>query len=164
MANSGPYDKRTRPYDKIAHPAFDESGASDSPERILDVLVGRFASWLHRSASICRITLWSAGHSDWNKHVLILPTTNSSSAGFLREYLLPKETTGNWTKLFAIRQFRNVESPKDYIDRMGEEYRKKLPHMTFASGGQESRNRWFIDYLMYEKGGPKLMEWKFLSC
>lgn len=90
--------------------------------------------------------------------------TNSSSEGFLREYCLRAETTDNWTKLFAIRHFRNVESPKDYIDRMGEEYRKKHPHMTFTSGGQESKNRWFIDYLMYEKGGPKLMEWNFFRA
>jgi hypothetical protein len=47
---------------------------------------------------------------------------------------------------------------------MGEEYRKKHPHMTFTSGGQESKNRWFIDYLMYEKGGPKLMEWNFFRA
>src|SRR6267154_3368013 len=70
--------------------------------------------------------------------------TNSSSEGFLREYCLRAETTDNWTKLFAIRHFKNVESPKDYIDRMGEEYRKRFPYMKFASGGQESKNRWFI--------------------
>jgi hypothetical protein len=90
--------------------------------------------------------------------------TNSSSEGFLREYCLRAETPDNWTKLFAVRHFRNVESPKDYINRMGEEYRKKLPHMTFAAGGQESKNRWFIDYLTYEKGEPKLTEWSFFRA
>ena len=90
--------------------------------------------------------------------------TNSSSRGFLREYCLPAETTNNWTKLFSIRQFRNVESPKDYIDRMGQEYHKKFPHMTFASGGQKSANRWFIDYFVYEKGGSKFLEWDFFRA
>jgi hypothetical protein len=90
--------------------------------------------------------------------------TNSSSKGYLREYCIQSETTKNWTKLFAIRHFKNVESPKDYIDRMSEEYRKKLPHMKFASGGQESKNRWFIDYLIYEKSGPKFYEWDFFRA
>jgi hypothetical protein len=90
--------------------------------------------------------------------------TNSSSDGFLREYCLKSETVDNWTKLFAIRQFKNVDSPKGYINRMGDDYRKKLPHMTFASGGQESKNRWYIDYLIYEKGGPKVFEWDFFRA
>jgi hypothetical protein len=90
--------------------------------------------------------------------------TNSSSEGFLREYCLQAESTDNWTKLFAMRQFRNVDSPKDYITRTGEDYRKKLPNMKFASGGQKSKDRWFIDYLMYEKDGPKLLEWNFFRA
>jgi hypothetical protein len=90
--------------------------------------------------------------------------TNSSSKGFLREYCLRTETTNNWTKLFAIREFKNAGSPKDYIVQMGENYHKKLPQMTFAAGGQEAKNRWFIDYLMYEKSGPKFFEWDFFRA
>jgi|SRR5882672_4524267 len=90
--------------------------------------------------------------------------TNSSAAGFLKEYLLHKETLNDWTKMFAIRHFKKLDSPKDYIDRMADDYRKRLPWMKFASGGQESKNRWFIDFLMYEKNGPKVMEWNFFRA
>lgn len=90
--------------------------------------------------------------------------TNSSSAASLREYCVKPETIDNWTRLFAIRYFKKVASPKDYIARMGDEYHKKLPHMSFASGGQASKNRWFIDYLIYEKNGPKVFEWDFFRA
>jgi hypothetical protein len=90
--------------------------------------------------------------------------TNSSSTGSLQEYCLSGETVKDWTKLFAIRQFKNVDSPKDYITRMADDYHKKLPWMTYASGGEKAKNRWFIDFLMYEKGGPKVMEWNFFRA
>src|SRR4051812_27839146 len=76
--------------------------------------------------------------------------TNSSAEGSLREYCLKGETIRNWTKLFAFRQFKNLDSPKNYIARMSDDYARKFPGMTFASGGMESKNRWFVDYLVYE--------------
>jgi hypothetical protein len=92
--------------------------------------------------------------------------TNSSNAGYLKEYLLTGQTLENWTNLFAVRCFKDLDSPKDYIARMQYEYRVKYPNMKCATGGQESRNRWFIDFLAYpkEKSESKFLEWDFFRA
>jgi hypothetical protein len=88
-----------------------------------------------------------------------LAYTNASADGYLREYCLRNETTNNWTKLFAVRHFKKVESPKKYIGQMAQDYRKKFPQMSFASGGDDKKNLWLIDYVVYDKKEPKLIEW-----
>ena len=90
--------------------------------------------------------------------------TNSSSNGFLKEYLIHNETLDNWTKLFSIRNFEKMDSPKAYIARLGDAYHKKFPGMKYATASQESKNRWFIDFLTYEPKGPKFMEWDFFRA
>jgi len=90
--------------------------------------------------------------------------TNSSSKGFLKEYLIHNETLDDWTKLFSIREFNKMDSPKAYIARLGDAYHKKLPWMKYATASQESKNRWFVDFIMYEPKGPKFMEWNFFRA
>ena len=91
--------------------------------------------------------------------------TNSSDAGYLKEYLPAGQNLDTWTNLFGVRCFKNLDSPKDYIARLRNEYHKKYPHMKFASGGQQSKNRYFIDFLAYpldEKS--KYLEWDFFRA
>lgn len=91
--------------------------------------------------------------------------TNSSDAGYLKEYLPVGQTSNNWTKLFAVRCFKDLASPKDYIAGLGEEYRNKYPGMEFASGDQQSKGRYFIDFLAYPLvNASKYLEWDFIRA
>jgi hypothetical protein len=91
--------------------------------------------------------------------------TNSSDAGYLEEYLPAGQTLDTWTNLFGVRRVRNLDSPKDYIARLGNEYHKKYPHTTFASGGEQSKNRYFVDFLAYPLDKKsKYLEWNFFRA
>ena len=84
--------------------------------------------------------------------------TNSSKEGFLEEYLPADQTLENWTNLFAIRYFKKMNSPEEYIAQLGEEYHKEFPWMKFASYGQKSKNRWFVDFVAYQRTNkPKFL-------
>jgi hypothetical protein len=45
--------------------------------------------------------------------------TNSSDEGFLKEYLPDNQTLEDWDKLFGVRYFKELDSTKDYIARLG---------------------------------------------
>lgn len=98
--------------------------------------------------------------------VVVRPAyTNSSDNGYLKEYLPAGQSLDTWTNLFGVRCFRDLDSPKDYIARLGDEYHKKYPHMKFASGGQQSRSRYFIDFLAYPLDKKtNYLEWNFFRA
>ena len=87
--------------------------------------------------------------------------TNSSNEGFLEEYLPANQTLENWTNLFAIRYFKKIDSPEDYIAQLGGEYHKEFPWMKFASYDQKSKNRWFVDFVAYQRSNESKL--KFLG-
>ena len=93
-------------------------------------------------------------------------SSEASAAGYLKEYVPAGQSLKNWTNLFAVRWFRDQESPKDYIDHLGLEHERRYPGMKYASGEQESKNRWFVDFLAYpkEKHEPNYFEWDFFRA
>ena len=91
--------------------------------------------------------------------------TNSSDAGYLREYLPVGQTLDAWTNLFAVRCFRDLDSPKDYIGKMAADYQQKYPGMKFATFDQKSKNRFFIDFFAYPLDKKsKFFEWDFFRA
>jgi hypothetical protein len=91
--------------------------------------------------------------------------TNSSDAGYLKEYLPAHQTLTDWTKSFGVSSFSRVASPSNYINNLCAAYHRGYPEMKFDSGGQESRNRWFADFLVYPKTpASKYLEWNFFRA
>ena len=88
--------------------------------------------------------------------------TNSSDAGYTRAYLPAGQTLDNYKKLFGVRCLKKTPSPRDYINGLATAYHIGYPEMKFGSGGQESLNRWFADFLVYpKKPDSKYLEWSF---
>ncbi len=91
--------------------------------------------------------------------------TNVTSVGYLKEYLPAGQKLTNWTKSFGFTCFVNVASPSNYIHNLCTSYHRGYPEMKFGSGGQESRNRWFADFLVYPKTpASKYLEWNFFRA
>jgi hypothetical protein len=91
--------------------------------------------------------------------------TNTSDAGYIKAYLPAHQTLDNWKKLFGVRCLKKVASPQDYINGLAASYQKEYPGMRFGSGGQESRNRWFADFVVFpKKPESKFLEWDFFRA
>jgi hypothetical protein len=91
--------------------------------------------------------------------------TNALSAGYIKEYLPAGQTSADWTKSFGVSYLKKVASPRNYITNLCKSYHRQYPEMKFGSGGQESRNRWFADFLVYPKtADSKYLEWNFFRA
>jgi hypothetical protein len=91
--------------------------------------------------------------------------TNSSDAGYLKEYLAGDQTLNNWTNLFSVRYFKHVDSPKDYIAQMAIKYQQDYPKLPFDEEEQKSKDRWFMTFLMNNKtAGQEYFEWDFFRA
>jgi hypothetical protein len=116
------------------------------------------------------VLLVSVVHSDAQSYTIITNAffpayTNASDAGYLKEYLQAGQTLNTWTNLFAVRCFRDLDSPKNYIDDMAIDYQRKYPGMKFAMFNEKSKNRYFIDFLAYPLDKKsKYFEWDFFRA
>ncbi|HXC99550.1 MAG TPA: hypothetical protein VN048_09425 [Verrucomicrobiae bacterium] len=91
--------------------------------------------------------------------------TNLSSAGYIKEYLPAGQTSADWTKSFGVSVLKKAVPPRSYISNLCKSYHRQYPEMKYASGGQESRNRWFADFLVYPKTpASKYLEWNFFRA
>ena len=91
--------------------------------------------------------------------------TNSSLAGYIREYLPAGQTSADWTKSFGVSFLKKAVSPRNYINDLCKSYHRQYPEMKYASGGEEARNRWFADFIVYPKTPEsKFLEWDFFRA
>ena len=94
-----------------------------------------------------------------------LVSTNVSDAGHLEEYVPAGQTLKDWTKLFGVRSFKNIISPRDYITRLKDEYHEKNPGMSYAWGALQSSNVWYVDFLTPPPSKKsKVLEWDFFRA
>lgn len=102
--------------------------------------------------------------------------TNQAAAGSIIEYLPKGQTLDHWTNLFAVRLMPKETSPEDYIVRMAKDYANGHRNMKFAIGHVESSDRWWVDFITYDrekntiwallsrKSKEKFLEWNFFRA
>ena len=105
-----------------------------------------------------------------NGNKFVFQNTAQVDEGSIEEYTIEGESLDNWTHLFAIRKFHNIESTKSYIMNMGSIYKESFPHMQFAYGQAGDSDEWWIDYITYKKKKmfmkkkDKFTEWDFFTA
>ena len=137
--------------------------------KLIPRTLGPRCSAIFKKLVLTCIALFTAIWSSHSQSLVIgeqtfhLASTNSSGEGFLKEYLPQNQTLENWTNMFAERYFKKPQSPRDYIVKMNKDYHEKYPRMAFATGGDNSGNRLWTDFLMYDTG-KKVSEWNFFRA
>ena len=94
------------------------------------------------------------------KQVFILAYEEKAKSGALREFLPLGESLDSWEHLVAIREFRTIAEPKQYIVSFAQQYRVQNPTAKFMITEDKVKGDWLIDF-MHASPDPKVrfIEW-----
>ena len=96
------------------------------------------------------------------KDTFILAYSEENKNGRLQEFVRPSENLESWTELIGVRIFQSLDSPKQYIENMAAEYRKRFPLNQFAVFENKETKAWMIDYIIFPPEMDKgIIEWNY---
>lgn len=94
-----------------------------------------------------------------------LADSKQSDSMAIAEYVPSGETLSSWTKLVSLREFKDLDSPGEYIGKMAEKYEAKFPDGKAEVGHSDDEKLWYIDFTMHsDSGQPRYVEWNYFTA